>query len=70
MQSYMIPVITNPYYDLAPWMDKEIERKEIIKLSKESSKEEVQRFISTLFGFNSIDINRDFEASIKDLMDE
>lgn len=64
---YTKPVTVEPYYETPVWIDHEIPFKEYIPLSAQSSTEEVELFLSHLFGYNDIDVNRSLEESFNEL---
>lgn len=52
---YTKPVIVDPYYDRPCWMEHEVERKEFVILSADSSSDDVELFFILLFGYNQMD---------------
>lgn len=66
--SYTKPVITEPYHECPVWMESEIELKEYICLSPESSEHDVELFLMHLFGYNNIDVKQSMNASFDELL--
>lgn len=58
---YTKPVTVEAYCGTPVWIDHEVPLKEYIILSAESSTEEVELFLSHLFEYNDIDVNRSLE---------
>lgn len=52
---YTKPVIVDPYYDRPCWMEHEVERKEFVILSADSSSDDLELFFILLFGYNQMD---------------
>lgn len=65
-----MPVVNGTYYSLAPWVNQKINLKKYIVLSKESTREDAQLFLSILFEYNNIDIDINFNKALADLLNE
>ncbi|MGM1048094.1 MAG: hypothetical protein ACQEXX_18395 [Bacillota bacterium] len=67
---YTKPVTIEPYYGTPVWIDHEVPIKEYIPLSAQCNNEEVELFLSHLFGYNDIDVNRSLEEAFNDLFEQ
>jgi len=70
MMPYTKPVITDPYYEKPEWIRNEVIRKEFICLSSECDTQDVELFLTHLFGYNHINVDQSFRLSFEELFEQ
>ncbi|GAA4841900.1 hypothetical protein GCM10023310_19770 [Paenibacillus vulneris] len=68
MTPFTRSVIIEPYHDCPFWIERQVTRREYVVLSSNSTEEDVELFLTLLFGYNNIDSRLPLEDAFKELL--
>ncbi|MFF2529162.1 hypothetical protein ACFVS2_09645 [Brevibacillus sp. NPDC058079] len=66
----VVAVIKEPYYQIPDWLNTDVAYTEYVKLTGQTTSDEVDLFIAMLLGYNNIDIKGTPHEVLKRLFDE